>query len=94
MSKTRKKHDPAFKAKVALAAISGLEPVPMLASRFGVHPNRIYSWKKAMLAGAAAVFARDDGRPAAADERETTELYEQIGRLTMERDFLRRKSGL
>jgi transposase-like protein len=41
MTKTRRKHSPAFKAKVALAAISGAEPVPALASRFGVHPNQI-----------------------------------------------------
>ena len=46
---------------MALAAISGQEPVPVLAGRFGVHPNQIYSWKKAILEGAATVFEADGG---------------------------------
>jgi transposase len=94
MTKTRKRHSPEFKAKVALAAIAGHEPVPVLASRFGVHPNQIYGWKRAMLGGAATVFGPGRGAAAPEAERQTAELYEQIGRLTVERDFLRRKSGL
>lgn len=94
MANIRKKHSPEFKAKVALAAIAGHEPVPVLASRFGVHPNQIYGWKKAMLAGAGAVFEPGGGRTEQEIERRTAELYEQIGRVTVERDFLRRKSGL
>ena len=63
MANTRKRHNPSFKAKVALAAIAGQETVAELAGRFGVHPNQIYSWKKALLDGAASVF--EPGRGAA-----------------------------
>ena len=64
-SKNRRKHTPAFKTKVALAAIKGDAPVPELAARYGVHPNQIYAWKKVLLDGAEAAFvAGGDGRQA------------------------------
>jgi transposase-like protein len=94
MKQTRKKHNAAFKAKVALAAVRGDRTIAELASAFGVHPNQIYSWKKQLLDGAVSVF---EGGGAAAEgtvsEAQVDVLYRQIGQLKVENDFLARKLG-
>jgi transposase-like protein len=94
MSASRRKHEPAFKAKVAVTALRGDATVAELAARFGVHPHQIYAWRRALMEAAPKVFAGQLGRTDELSERKLAELYEQVGRLMVERDFLQRRSGL
>jgi transposase len=91
--KKRQQHPPAFKAKVALAALKNEEPISELAARFGVHPTLITRWKQALVDGAAELF--DKGQKSHQDqEAREDELYRQIGKLQVERDFLAKKLSL
>jgi transposase-like protein len=92
MSNKRRKHSPQFKAKVALAAIKNEETTVELAQRFGVHPNMITAWKKALLDGAGDIFDKHQKSNQQTDAK-IDELHRQIGRLKVENDFLSRKLG-
>ena len=93
MAGKRKTHTAAFKAQVALAACKGDRTVGELASQFGVHPTLIHNWKKHLLAGAEEVFANGSKVAAADAEAEKAQLFEQIGRLKMELEWLKKKVG-
>jgi transposase-like protein len=89
----RKNHPAAFKAQVALAAVRGDRTVNELAAQFGVHPTLIHDWKKRLLAGAATIFEGVTKAPAADGEAKQAELFEQIGRLKVELDWVKKKAA-
>ena len=91
MARQRKSYSAAFKARVALAAVRGDSTANELAAQHGVHPTLVSNWKKALLDGAESLFA-DPARAARGDDRpDPAELFEQIGRLKMELEWLKKK---
>ena len=93
MKSVRRKHTADFKAKVALAALKGDQTVADLAARFGVHPNQIHKWRKQLVDAAGTVFGSGPTDRDRGQEAVISELYEKIGQLTVERDFLSGRSG-
>ena len=93
MSKERRKHSPSFKAKVALEAVKGEQTVAQLAARYEFHPGQIQAWEKSLLEGAAGVFNGNQDKHHKADDALVARLYQQIGQLKVERDFLAERSG-
>ena len=93
MSKERRKHSPTSKAKVALEAVKGEETVAQLAVRYEVHPGQIQAWKRSLLEGAAGVFDGNNDKRQKGDDVLIARLYQQIGKLKVERDFLAERFG-
>lgn len=94
--RSRRTHSPAFKAKVALAAIKGEKTLAELAQQFDVHPNQITTWRSPLLDGAAGVFGQDKAG-SAEPAVDLKALHAKIGELALENDFLsgaRSKAGL
>jgi len=94
MSKQRKNYSADFKAKVALAAIKGQHTINEIASDFGVHPNQVTQWKKQALSAIPDSFSQHRARDARSGEELKAQLYQQIGQLKVELDWLKKKAGL
>ena len=92
MSEQRKKYTPAEKAKIALEAIKGELTLAQMSSKYGVHATQIHAWKKQLLAHLPDAFSEKNKQAKIAYHDEVAELYEQIGRLKVENDFLKKKS--
>jgi transposase len=84
----RRNHSPAFKAKVALAAVRGEKTLAELAQQFDVHPNQITQWRSQLLEGAAGVFGSETTAIAATPVIDVKTLHAKIGELTLANDFL------
>jgi transposase len=90
----RKRHTAQFKARVVLEALQGGRPVGELASKFGVHPVQMAHWKRQVVEGVPSLFSNGNRVAGKEEEALIAELYEQIGRLKMELEWLKKKSGL
>ena len=92
VTKTRRRHSPEFKAKVALDAIRGELTMAELSARHGVHATVIATWKRQAIEGMAASFSGKGEAIEAVSDAEVTKLLAKIGQLVIERDFLQRGS--
>ena len=93
MKGKRRRHDPEFKARVALEALKGVKTIQQIAKDFDIHPVQVSDWKKTMAQGAASVFGSGVGKAEAEDyERERAQLHAKIGQQAVELDWLTKKS--
>src|SRR3954449_11638427 len=92
MARKKRSYSAAFKAQIALAALRGDSTANELAARHQIHPTLVSNWKKALQDGAESLFSEPGGKPAKADDQpDVAELFEQIGRLKMELEWLKEK---
>ncbi|MGI8554314.1 MAG: transposase [Dehalococcoidia bacterium] len=90
----RKQHSAEFKAKVAIEAIKGQRTLNELAGDYGVHPVQISQWKKQALDGLPEVFGRQRAKAVQDEAALQATLYQQIGQLTVELDWVKKKAGV
>jgi len=91
MVQKRKNHSKEFKARVALEAVKGVRTLSELATVHKVHPTQIGQWKRNLVKNASQLFERGNSGTVPVEEKMTASLYEEIGRLKMEVDFLQKK---
>ena len=93
-AKKRKVHGADYKAKVGLEAIRGVKTINQIAQEFGVHPVQVGQWKKEIQEQASKLFEGKRGPKAMNEHSEPERLYSEIGKLKMELDWLKKKSGM
>jgi transposase-like protein len=94
MKRHRRQYSAEWKAKIALEAIKGQRTIQEIASHYELHPNLVTHWKKQLLDRAVEIFSSGKMGEGKADEELKAELYQQIGKLQVEVDWLKKKSGL
>lgn len=94
MTKIRKTHSPAFKAKVALEAIKGQATIAEIASTFSVHPTQIGIWKKIVLTEIDSIFSDKRAKKDQSQSELISSLFTEIGKQKIEIDFLKKKIGI
>ena len=94
MARKRRNHSNQFKFKVALEATQEVKTLNEIASQYNLHPNQVGKWKKQLLTEGPTVFSNDTARQLQVVEEREAELYEQIGRLKMELEWLKKKAAL
>lgn len=92
--KNKRKHSAEFKAQVALEAAREQKMIAELTREYGVHANQITKWKRQLLEGAVEVFAHSNGQESRNQEQRESILYEQIGKLQVQLDWLKKKTGM
>ena len=93
MKSKRRRHDPEFKARVALEALKGIQTIQQIAKAYDIHPVQVSEWKKTMSQGAASVFGPHAGKSeVTVFERERAQLHAKIGQQAVELDWLTKKS--
>ena len=94
MKQKRKQHSAAFKAKVALEAVKGERTLNELAGQFELHPTQVVQWKKRLAEGASELFQGRVDRDAALESALRDRLYQEIGQMKVELDWLKKKHEL
>ena len=94
MKRQRKQYSAELKAKIAVEAVKGQRTIQEIASHYSIHPSQVTQWKKQLLESAADLFSSGRDHATEADEQMKAELYQQVGKLQVELDWLKKKSGL
>jgi transposase-like protein len=94
MTRKRKNFSSKFKKQVALESIKEIKTISELASEYAVHPNQISNWKKQLIEGVESIFSTKRKRADKTSVENESKLYEEIGRLKVKLDWLKKKSGL
>jgi transposase-like protein len=92
--KMRKKYDERYKAKIALEALRNEMSVAEMSSRYHIHTNQITNWKKTLISGAPSLFRKSEGAVNVENERLIEDLYQTIGKMKVELDWLKKMDGI
>ncbi len=90
----RKKYSAELKARIAVEAVKGQRTIQEIASHYSIHPTMVTNWKRQLLDGVSNIFSNGREQAAESEEEVRSELYQQIGKLQVEVDWLKKKSGL